>query len=115
VLNYVTGDRYEHRYYSDFSGGYTNRGAPRLTGGQLPGAPLWDIKFTYGPKLSGLHLFGFNWANAGKLRGQFTIDNLLNNRQVAGFQQGPYDTRNVKYIAGRYPPMAFRAGLRYEF
>ncbi len=106
TLNYLSGVRYERYVWNDFYGGYQNRTDSRLVGRQIAGAPLWDLKFMYGPKLPGA------W---GKVRGEFTVLNVLNNRQIFAYQQFPLDERNLKYPAGRFSPMAFRLGARYEF
>ncbi|HVO31027.1 MAG TPA: hypothetical protein VMV18_09835, partial [bacterium] len=106
TLNYLSGPRYERHVWNDFADGYTNRTAPALHGGQLDGAPLWDLKFMYGPKLPGA------W---GKARAELTVLNVLNNRQIAGYQQSQYDARGVLYPAGRYEPLSIRLGGRYEF
>ena len=106
VLNYVSGARYERRYWNDWNNGYTNRRESRLTGGQISGAPLWDIKFAYGPKLPG---------RLGRTRAELTIENVMNNRQITSIQQGPYNSRGVKYPGGRQGPISFRLGARYEF
>ncbi len=106
TLNYLSGPRYEVLYYNDFYGGFANRGTARNTGGQVQGAPLWDFKFMYGPKLP---------ARYGKLRAELTVLNILNNRQVADIQQGPLNDRGQVYVGYRHEPMSFRLGGRYEF
>ena len=106
MLNYISGARYERYAWNDYYGDYTNRTERKLTGGIVPGAPIFDLKLAYGPKLPG---------PLGRVKGEITINNMLNNRQVVAFQQGPYDDRGVKYPAGRVSPISFRLGARYDF
>ena len=106
VVNYVSGPRYERYYWNDWNNGYTNRKSARGTGGQLSGAPLWDVKVAYGPKLPG---------RLGRTKAELTVENVLNNRQVAAYQQGPYNTRGLRYPGARQDPISFRLGVRYEF
>lgn len=106
TLNYASGVRYERYSWNDYYNGYSNRSQNRLTAGSVPGAPIWDMKFAYGPKLPG---------PLGRVKGELTINNMLNNRQVTSFQQGPYDDRGVRYPGSRVAPISFRLGARYDF